>query len=173
MMLTTVQTLILCLLRKKLSSDCISIMISNHKENDKENYYKIFKCKNYNDNKAIYDYNILLLYLTSNTIIDKEFKLLKEIKDNDHKNVSVYALEGCPACEELKKKLNNIGITYEEITMNGNDEMWTQLEEWGGSDFAPQVKVDDYLIKEVEYETVNELISKTVSLMIDRKVVLK
>ena len=41
--------------------------------------------KNYNDNKAIYDYNILLLYLTSNTIIDKEFKLLKEIfniKDN-------------------------------------------------------------------------------------------
>jgi glutaredoxin len=107
--------------------------------------------------------------------MDKEkiFKLLKEIKDNDHKNVSVYALEGCPACEELKKKLNNIGITYEEITMNGNDEMWTQLEEWGGSDFAPQVKVDDYLIKEVEYETVNELISKTVSLMIDRKVVLK
>jgi len=104
---------------------------------------------------------------------DKIFKLLKEIKDNDYKNISVYALSGCPACDELKKKLDNIGITYEEITMNGNDDMWTQLEEWGGSDFAPQVKVEDYLIKEDEYETVNGLISKTVSLVIDRRVVLK
>tara|TARA_B100000925_G_C21722559_1_gene351549 strand:+ start:232 stop:555 length:324 start_codon:yes stop_codon:yes gene_type:complete len=103
----------------------------------------------------------------------KIFKLLKEIKDNDHKNISVYALNGCPACDELKKKLNNIGITYEEIIMNGNDDMWSKLEEWGGSDFAPQVKVEDYLIKEDEYETVNELISKTVSLVIDRRVVLK
>ena len=57
--------------------------------------------------------------------------------------------------------------------MNGNDDMWSKLEEWGGSDFAPQVKVEDYLIKEDEYETVNELISKTVSLVIDRRVVLK
>ena len=40
MMLTTIQSLLLFLLRKKLSSDCISIIISNHKENDKENYYK-------------------------------------------------------------------------------------------------------------------------------------
>lgn len=103
----------------------------------------------------------------------KIFKLLKEIKDNNHKNISVYALEGCPACDELKKKLNNIGIVYEEVSMNGNDKMWNLLEEMGGSDFAPQVKVDDYLIKESEYESVNELISRTVSLMIDRKVVLK
>ncbi len=103
----------------------------------------------------------------------KIFKLLKEIKDNKDKNVLIYALEGCPACDELKKKLNNIGITYEEVIMNGNDNMWSQLEEWGGSDFAPQVKVENYLIKESEYETVNELISRTVSLMIDRTVVLK
>ena len=51
--------------------------------------------------------------------------------------------------------------------------MWKELEKRGGSDFAPQVDIEGYLIKEDEYETVNELISKTISLMIDRKVFLK
>lgn len=102
----------------------------------------------------------------------KVIELLTEIKKNSHKEVIVYALDGCPACEELKKKLDNIGVIYENVKMNGNEEMWAKLEEWGGSEYAPQVKVEDYLIKEEEYETVNELISKTVSILIDKKVIL-
>jgi glutaredoxin len=102
----------------------------------------------------------------------KVIELLAEIKKNSHKEVIVYALDGCPACEELKKKLDNIGVIYENVKMNGNEEMWVKLEEWGGSEYAPQVKVEDYLIKEEEYETVNELISKTVSILIDKKVIL-
>jgi glutaredoxin len=102
----------------------------------------------------------------------KVIELLMEIKKNNHKEVFVYALEGCPACEELKKKLDNIGVVYEDIKMNGNEEMWLKLEEWGGSEYAPQIKVDGYLIKEEEYETVNELISKTVSILVGKKVVL-
>lgn len=108
-------------------------------------------------------------------MMDKEkiFKLLKEIESNNHKEVVVYALDGCPACEELKQKLNNIGVPYENVVMNGNEEMWQELEDRGGSEYAPQVSVEGYLIKEEEYETVNELISKTVSILIDKKVILK
>lgn len=98
-------------------------------------------------------------------------KLLKEINDNNYKEVIVYALEGCPACEELKTKFDNIGLTYENITMNGNEKMWKELEDMGGSDFAPQVKVDGYLIKEDEYDDVNELISKTLTNLLGRKII--
>lgn len=98
-------------------------------------------------------------------------KLLKEISDNNHKEVIVYALEGCPACEELKTKFDNIGLTYENITMNGNEKMWKELEDMGGSDFAPQVKVDGYLIKEDEYDDVNQLISKTLTNLLGRKII--
>jgi len=105
--------------------------------------------------------------------MDKENikKLLKEISDNNHKEVVVYALEGCPACEELKKKFDNIGLTYENVTMNGNENMWKELEDMGGSDFAPQVKVEGYLIKEDEYDTVNELISQTLTNLLGRKII--
>ena len=100
-------------------------------------------------------------------------KLLNEIQENSDKNITVYALEGCPACIELKDKLDKIGVQYENIVMDGNEAMWKQLEEWGGSDFAPQVKVEDYLIKEEEYETVNDLISKTLSNMLGRDIIIK
>jgi glutaredoxin len=105
--------------------------------------------------------------------MDKENikKLLKEINDNSHKEVVVYTLEGCRACEELKTKLDNIGMTYENVIMNGNEKMWKKLEEMGGSDFVPQVKVEGYLIKEAEYDTVNELISQTLTNLLGRKII--
>ena len=107
--------------------------------------------------------------------MDKEkiVKLLTEIKDNNYKEVIVYSLEGCPACDELKKKFDNIGITYEQVVMNGNDDMWEKISEMGGSDCAPQVKIQDYLIKEEEYESINELISRVVSKMIGKNIILK
>lgn len=100
-------------------------------------------------------------------------RLLEEIQENNHKKIIVYALEGCPACEELKSKFEKIGLTYENVQMNGNEEMWAKLAEMGGSDFAPQVQVEDYLIKEEEYETINDLISHTLSNLLNRKIIIK
>jgi thioredoxin-related protein len=37
-------------------------------------------------------------------------RLLKEIKDNSDKNIVLYTMEHCPACKELKKKLNHLDI---------------------------------------------------------------
>ena len=67
--------------------------------------------------------------------------LLREIQENNHKKVFVYSLEGCPACEDLKTKLDKIGLVYENVEMSGNNAMWDKLTEWGGSEFVPQVKV--------------------------------
>jgi glutaredoxin len=100
-------------------------------------------------------------------------QLLKEINENNDKKIVVYALDGCPACEELKSKLEKVGVLYENVVMNGNEEMWDKLEEMGGSDFAPQVQVEDYLIKEEEYETVNELLGETLTRMLGRKITIK
>ena len=99
--------------------------------------------------------------------------LLQEIKHNSNKKVLVYSLDGCPACEELKEKMDKLGIVYENVEMSGNDSMWDKLKEMGGSEYVPQVKVAFNLIKEDEYETVDELLGKTISNIVGRKIVIK
>lgn len=104
---------------------------------------------------------------------EKVKELLKEIEDNSHKKVITYTLDGCPACEELKTKFDKMGLTYENVVMNDNEDMWDKLAEMGGSDFAPQVMVENYLIKEEEYEDVNQLISVTLTNLLERKITIK
>ena len=57
--------------------------------------------------------------------------------------------------------------------MNGQDAIWDKLDKMGGGDFVPQIEVEGRLIKEGEYETINELISKALSYLIDRKIIIK
>ncbi len=100
-------------------------------------------------------------------------RLLEEIQENKHKKIVFYTLDGCPACNELKQKSEKIGLVWENVEMDGNDVMWKKIEEMGGSDYVPQVQVEDYLIKENEYEDVNELISKTLSRLLERRIIIK
>ena len=51
--------------------------------------------------------------------------------------------------------------------------MWDKLTQMGGSEYVPQVRVENYLIKEEEYEDVNELIGKTLSNLLGRKIIIK
>jgi|TARA_R110000772_G_scaffold22874_3_gene61714 glutaredoxin len=99
--------------------------------------------------------------------------LLEEIKDNSNKKVLVYALDGCPACIELKNKLDKVGVVFETVDMGGNQDMWDKLAKMGGSEYAPQVKVEDHLIKENEYTNVNQLVSCTLTNLLNRKIVIK
>jgi glutaredoxin len=100
-------------------------------------------------------------------------RLLEEIQENSHKKITFYTLEGCPACNELKQKAEKIGLVWESVEMGGNEKMWEELAKKGGSDYVPQVEVAGYLIKEDEYENVNDLISKTLSNLLERKIVIK
>ena len=45
------------------------------------------------------------------------------LKDNSNKKVLVYALEGCPACIELKNKLDKVGVVFETVDMGGNQDI--------------------------------------------------
>ena len=100
-------------------------------------------------------------------------RLLEEIQENSHKKIVFYTLDGCPAGNELKEKSEKIGLVWESVEMNGNEVMWKKLEDMGGSEYVPQVQVEDYLIKENEYEDVNELISKTLSRLLERRIIIK
>lgn len=97
--------------------------------------------------------------------------LLEDIKNNSDKRITLYTMEHCPACQELKRKLDHVGIMYENVEMEGNEKMWKHLKEIGGQDYVPQVMVESTLIQ--EYEEVNELISKIITEMIGRKIVIK
>lgn len=98
-------------------------------------------------------------------------RLLEDVKYNTSKHVELYSIPGCPACEEFKSKLKRVGVIYEDINMEKNDLMWSKLKEMGGEDFVPQIKVGDTLIK--DYEDVNELLSKSLTELIGRKIIIK
>lgn len=98
-------------------------------------------------------------------------RLFEDLQSNKHKQVTVYGIDGCPSCEELKSKFRKMEIDYNLVEMEGNEEMWDKLESMGGSEYVPQVMVESTLI--TGYQTVNELISKSISEIIERKVILK
>jgi len=100
-------------------------------------------------------------------------RLLKEIQDNNHKNIKIYSLSDCPACNELKSKVERIGLVYENVEMSGSDDLWEDLENRGGSEFVPQVEVEGHLIKEDEYENITELIGKTLTYLLERNIIIK
>jgi len=98
-------------------------------------------------------------------------KLLEEIKENNHKEVIVYTMSHCPACNELKTKLDHVGIYYENIEMEGNDKMWSKLKEEGGADYVPQVRISGKLI--YEFEEINDLMGIVISEMVGRRIIIK
>lgn len=98
-------------------------------------------------------------------------RLLEDINNNSNKKLTVFSIKGCPACDEFKGKLGELGITYENIDMEGNEKMWKKLTDMGGTEFVPQIMIEGNLIK--DYQDVNELLSKSISEIIERKVILK
>lgn len=98
-------------------------------------------------------------------------KLLQEIKLNSDKKVILYTMEHCPACKELKTKLEHLNIMYENVEMEGNEKMWTYLKETGGKDYVPQVNIEGKILN--EFEEINELVGMLISEMIGRKIIIK
>lgn len=98
-------------------------------------------------------------------------RLLEEIKNNNNKNIVLYTMEHCPACKQLKERLDYLDIHYQNVEMDGNDEMWKWLKEEGGKDYVPQANVEGKLLS--EFDEINDLISMIISEMIGRKIIIK
>jgi glutaredoxin len=97
--------------------------------------------------------------------------LLEDIKNNINKNVVVYSMSHCPACKDLKKKLDHLGILYEDIEMDGNEKTWEFLKNIGGKDYVPQVMVENKLLH--EFDEINDLVGMVISEMIGRRIIIK
>lgn len=98
-------------------------------------------------------------------------RLLEEIKSNSNKKITLYTMEHCPACKELKEKLTHLNLRYENIEMEGNEKMWDYLKENGGKDYVPQVDVEGTLLN--EFDEVNQLVGMVISEVIGRKIIIK
>ena len=98
-------------------------------------------------------------------------RLLEEIKKNSNKNVTLYTMDHCPACKQLKEKLDHLNIYYENVEMDGNDDMWKWLKENGGQDYVPQANVEGKLLS--DFNEINDLIGMIISEMIGRRIIIK
>jgi len=97
-------------------------------------------------------------------------KLLQEIKLNSYKEITLYSMEHCPACKELKNKLEHLNINYTNVEMDGNEEMWKWLKENGGKDYVPQVNVEGKILN--EFDQINDLVAMVISEMVGRKIII-
>ena len=97
-------------------------------------------------------------------------KLLQEIKLNSYKEITLYTMEHCPACKELKNKLEHLNINYNNVEMDGNEKMWEWIKENGGKDYVPQVKVEDKILN--EFDQIKDLVAMVISEMVGRKIVI-
>lgn len=103
--------------------------------------------------------------------MDQIKKLLQEISENNDKNVILYTMEHCPACKELKEKLDHLNINYENVEMEGNQKMWDWLKENNGKDYVPQANVEGKLLS--DFNEVNDLVGMVISEIINRRIVIK
>lgn len=62
-------------------------------------------------------------------------------------NVIVYSAPNCYKCEQLKSKLKQKGIKFDEINVKGDEDVIFELRSNGLQGF-PQVKVDGVLQKD-------------------------
>jgi len=60
------------------------------------------------------------------------------------KPVTVYSSRICPYCMMAKRLLSQKGVPYEEIMVDGNDQLRTELMQRTGRRTVPQIYVGDH-----------------------------
>ena len=58
--------------------------------------------------------------------------------------VTLYTKRNCPYCVRAKHLLTRKGVTYEEVSVEGKDELRVWLAETSGQKTVPQVFVGDW-----------------------------
>lgn len=57
--------------------------------------------------------------------------------------VTVYTKQSCPFCVRAKRLLDKKGVSYDEVSVEGNDELRTWLVETSGQMTVPQIFVGE------------------------------
>lgn len=61
-------------------------------------------------------------------------------------HVQIYTKSYCPYCDRAKALFKNKGVSYEEISVESDPEMYTQLKQKTGMMTVPQIFINDELI---------------------------
>jgi glutaredoxin 3 len=59
------------------------------------------------------------------------------------RNVTVYTKQNCPFCVRAKRLLDRKGVRYEEVSVEGKDDLRTWLVEKSGQMTVPQIFVGE------------------------------
>ncbi len=60
--------------------------------------------------------------------------------------VLIYTKSYCPYCDRAKALLQRKGASYEEISVEGNEKIYTELKQKTGLMTVPQIFINDELI---------------------------
>lgn len=81
------------------------------------------------------------------------------------KKILVFTLNGCPLCEELKRRLREVSIDFYEVEITQNPEIWNELKGQINDDLLPTIfiQTDHYgngfvYTPEVDFNDINEII---------------
>jgi len=75
----------------------------------------------------------------------------------------VFTLNGCEQCDELKKRLNNENISYEELEITKYEGIWNEVIKKTNQDFVPTLFIDDHdgpgqlFTPMTDYSDINEM----------------
>lgn len=56
----------------------------------------------------------------------------------------MYSTRFCPYCVRARMLLKRKGVTYEDIAVGGNAELWLEMEQRSGRETVPQVFIGDH-----------------------------
>ena len=57
--------------------------------------------------------------------------------------IVLFTLNGCDHCNELKTRLNDMNIRYQEVEINQNKELWNQVVSQTGHNVLPTVFISE------------------------------
>lgn len=60
------------------------------------------------------------------------------------KEITIYTTRTCPYCIRAKHLLDEKGLNYQEIAVDGNRELRAQMAEKAGRTSVPQIWIDDF-----------------------------
>lgn len=59
-------------------------------------------------------------------------------------SVKMYATRFCPYCMRARSLLKRKGVSYEEISVGGDQALWAEMEELSGRNTVPQIFIGDH-----------------------------
>jgi glutaredoxin len=79
--------------------------------------------------------------------------------------IVIFTLDGCYHCSSLKKRLDEINISYKEVEVTQNKEVWDEIVKLTNYDFLPTILVSPdnsetghIYVPSINYKTEDEIV---------------